>query len=186
MNLIIQKQEDTIAQLQLAVEHYLEGGNLELALTYSELFKLNCEAYKSLISSSNTEVKEEKPSFRFGKQPLALPLQSKEENNNCTQRTAVIASTQAREDYENRMFNQYLQQQPQQPQQPVVSKYSYSDGQNNPKIRANDAYGNWGGNGEPNEIITPPQELISRYAVDSLEDDNNLWGEDPRRSLNKR
>ena len=28
MNLIIQKQEETIAQLQLAVEHYLESGDL--------------------------------------------------------------------------------------------------------------------------------------------------------------
>jgi hypothetical protein len=58
MESIIEKQEEIITQLQLAIEHYLEKGDLETALVYSELFKLNCEAYKSLVC--NKEAKEEK------------------------------------------------------------------------------------------------------------------------------
>lgn len=186
MNLIIQKQEETIAQLQLAVEHYLESGDLETALAYSELFKLNCEAYKSLVG--NTEVKEEKPAFRFGKQTAQRTFLPQE---NCLPNKQVTdeldrTRRQAQLNHENQMRIQYAQQPPQNtfvPQQAVVSQYSYGDGQDNPKIRANDANGNWGGNGEPNEIITPPQESIGRYVVNTPGDEDNLWGEDPRRQL---
>jgi hypothetical protein len=187
MNLIIQKQEETIAQLQLAVEHYLESGDLETALAYSELFKLNCEAYKSLVG--NTEVKEEKPAFRFGKQTAQRTFLPQE---NCLPNKQVTdeldrTRRQAQLNHENQMRIQYAQQPPQNtfvPQQAVVSQYSYGDGQDNPKIRANDANGNWGGNGEPNEIITPPQESIGRYVVNTPGDEDNLWGEDPRRNIN--
>jgi hypothetical protein len=81
----------------------------------------------------------------------------------------------------------FFSQQPQGafiPQQAVVSQYSYGDGQDNPKIRANDSNGNWGGNGEPNEIITPPQQLINNYLKNAPNEDDNLWGEDPRRIIN--
>ncbi len=188
MNSIIQKQEDTIAQLQLAIEHYLEEGNLELAFTYSELFKINCEAYKALVSS--TEIKEEKPVFKFGKQAA---------QRNTTLQTHLNKAEKLQLDYEEQMRSQYAQQQGQQQVQqreavrvfqPVVSQYSYGDGQDNPKIRANDNYGNWGGNGEPNEIVTPPQQLInsSRRAYSdgvAINEEDNLWGDDPRRSLNR-
>ena len=184
MNSIIQKQKDTIAQLQLAIEHYLEEGNLELAFTYSELFKINCEAYKALLSS--TEVKEEKPVFKFGKQAA---------QGNTILQSHLNKAEKLQLDYENQMRTQYAQQQRQQHEtvkisQPVVSQYSYGDGQDNPKIRANDGYGNWGGNGEPNEIITPPQQLISnskRAYSDNVDinEEDNLWGDDPRRSLNR-
>jgi hypothetical protein len=192
MNLIIQKQEETIAQLQLAVEHYLESGDLETALIYSELFKLNCEVYKTLVG--NTEVKEEKPAFKFGKQTA----QRKPPVFNRTTSEEII-------DYENQMRSQYnLANQNSQParqrlaegyagkiteyvnippQQPVISQYSYGDGQDNPKIRANDANGNWGANGEPNEIITPPQQLINKYLVNAPGEDDNLWDDDPRRNV---
>lgn len=188
MNSIIQKQEDIIAQLQLAIEHYLEEGNLELAFTYSELFKINCEAYKALVGS--TEVKEEKPVFKFGKQAA---------QSNTILQTHLNKAEKLQLDYEEQMRSQYAQQQGQQREavrvsQPVVSQYSYGDGQDNPKIRANDSYGNWGGNGEPNEIITPPQQLInnSRIATGraysdsaAMNEEDNLWGDDPRRSLNR-
>lgn len=184
MNSIIQKQEDIIAQLQLAIEHYLEEGNLELAFTYSELFKINCEAYKALVGS--TEVKEEKPVFKFGKQAA---------QSNTILQTHLNKAEKLQLDYEEQMRSQYAQQQGQQREavrvsQPVVSQYSYGDGQDNPKIRANDSYGNWGGNGEPNEIITPPQQLInnSRRAYSdnaAINEEDNLWGDDPRRSLNR-
>lgn len=188
MNSIIQKQEDIITQLQLAIEHYLEEGNLELAFTYSELFKINCEAYKALVGS--TEVKEEKPVFKFGKQAA---------QSNTILQTHLNKAEKLQLDYEEQMRSQYAQQQGQQREavrvsQPVVSQYSYGDGQDNPKIRANDSYGNWGGNGEPNEIITPPQQLInnSRIATGraysdsaAINEEDNLWGDDPRRSLNR-
>lgn len=184
MNSIIQKQEDIITQLQLAIEHYLEEGNLELAFTYSELFKINCEAYKALVGS--TEVKEEKPVFKFGKQAA---------QSNTILQTHLNKAEKLQLDYEEQMRSQYAQQQGQQREavrvsQPVVSQYSYGDGQDNPKIRANDSYGNWGGNGEPNEIITPPQQLInnSRRAYSdsaAMNEEDNLWGDDPRRSLNR-
>lgn len=188
MNSIIQKQEDIIAQLQLAIEHYLEEGNLELAFTYSELFKINCEAYKALVGS--TEVKEEKPVFKFGKQAA---------QSNTILQTHLNKAEKLQLDYEEQMRSQYAQQQGQQREavrvsQPVVSQYSYGDGQDNPKIRANDSYGNWGGNGEPNEIVTPPQQLInnSRIATGraysdsaAMNEEDNLWGDDPRRSLNR-
>lgn len=192
MNLIIQKQEDTIAQLQLAIEHYLEEGNLELAFTYSELFKINCEAYKALVSS--TEIKEEKPVFKFGKQAA---------QRNTTLQTHLNKAEKLQLDYEEQMRSQYAQQHSQQREairvsQPVVSQYSYGDGQDNPKIRANDTYGNWGGNGEPNEIVTPPQQLINNPRRDysdgvaraysdgvAINEEDNLWGDDPRRSLNR-
>lgn len=188
MNSIIQKQEDIITQLQLAIEHYLEEGNLELAFTYSELFKINCEAYKALVGS--TEVKEEKPVFKFGKQAA---------QSNTILQTHLNKAEKLQLDYEEQMRSQYAQQQSQQREavrvsQPVVSQYSYGDGQDNPKIRANDSYGNWGGNGEPNEIITPPQQLInnSRIATGraysdsaAMNEEDNLWGDDPRRSLNR-
>lgn len=184
MNSIIQKQEDIITQLQLAIEHYLEEGNLELAFTYSELFKINCEAYKALVGS--TEVKEEKPVFKFGKQAA---------QSNTILQTHLNKAEKLQLDYEEQMRSQYAQQQGQQREavrvsQPVVSQYSYGDGQDNPKIRANDSYGNWGGNGEPNEIITPPQQLInnSRRAYSdsaAINEEDNLWGDDPRRSLNR-
>lgn len=184
MNSIIQKQEDIITQLQLAIEHYLEEGNLELAFTYSELFKINCEAYKALVGS--TEVKQEKPVFKFGKQAA---------QSNTILQTHLNKAEKLQLDYEEQMRSQYAQQQGQQREavrvsQPVVSQYSYGDGQDNPKIRANDSYGNWGGNGEPNEIITPPQQLInnSRRAYSdsvAMNEEDNLWGDDPRRSLNR-
>ena len=191
MNSIIQKQEDTIAQLQLAIEHYLEEGNLELAFTYSELFKINCEAYKALVSS--TEVKEEKPVFKFGKQVA---------QRNATLQTHLNKAEELQLNYEKQMRSQYAQQQSQQSQQreaarvsqPVVSQYSYTDGENNPKIRASDSYGNWGGNGEPNEIVTPPQQLINNPRIATgrvysdgaaMNEEDNLWGDDPRRSLNR-
>jgi hypothetical protein len=184
MNSIIQKQEDIITQLQLAIEHYLEEGNLELAFTYSELFKINCEAYKALVGS--TEVKQEKPVFKFGKQTA---------QSNTILQTHLNKAEKLQLDYEEQMRSQYAQQQGQQREamrvsQPVVSQYSYGDGQDNPKIRANDSYGNWGGNGEPNEIITPPQQLInnSRRAYSdsaAMNEEDNLWGDDPRRSLNR-
>ena len=184
MNSIIQKQEDIITQLQLAIEHYLEEGNLELAFTYSELFKINCEAYKALVGS--TEVKQEKPVFKFGKQTA---------QSNTILQTHLNKAEKLQLDYEEQMRSQYAQQQGQQREamrvsQPVVSQYSYGDGQDNPKIRANDSYGNWGGNGEPNEIVTPPQQLInnSRRAYSdsaAMNEEDNLWGDDPRRSLNR-
>jgi hypothetical protein len=184
MNSIIQKQEDIITQLQLAIEHYLEEGNLELAFTYSELFKINCEAYKALVGS--TEVKQEKPVFKFGKQTA---------QSNTILQTHLNKAEKLQLDYEEQMRSQYAQQQGQQREamrvsQPVVSQYSYGDGQDNPKIRANDSYGNWVGNGEPNEIITPPQQLInnSRRAYSdsaAMNEEDNLWGDDPRRSLNR-
>lgn len=184
MNSIIQKQEDIITQLQLAIEHYLEEGNLELAFTYSELFKINCEAYKALVGS--TEVKQEKPVFKFGKQTA---------QSNTILQTHLNKAEKLQLDYEEQMRSQYAQQQGQQREamrvsQPVVSQYSYGDGQDNPKIRANDSYGNWGGNGELNEIITPPQQLInnSRRAYSdsaAMNEEDNLWGDDPRRSLNR-
>lgn len=188
MNSIIQKQEGIITQLQLAIEHYLEEGNLELAFNYSELFKINCEAYKALVGS--TEVKEEKPVFKFGKQAA---------QSNTILQTHLNKAEKLQLDYEEQMRSQYAQQQGQQREavrvsQPVVSQYSYGDGQDNPKIRANDSYGNWGGNGEPNEIITPPQQLInnSRIATGraysdsaAINEEDNLWGDDPRRSLNR-
>lgn len=184
MNSIIQKQEGIITQLQLAIEHYLEEGNLELAFNYSELFKINCEAYKALVGS--TEVKEEKPVFKFGKQAA---------QSNTILQTHLNKAEKLQLDYEEQMRSQYAQQQGQQREavrvsQPVVSQYSYGDGQDNPKIRANDSYGNWGGNGEPNEIITPPQQLInnSRRAYSdnaAINEEDNLWGDDPRRSLNR-
>lgn len=188
MNPIVQKQEEIITQLQLAVEHYLESGDLETALAYSELFKLNCEAYlalalrtKSLVGS--TEVKEEKPVFKFGKQAA---------QSNTILQTHLNKAEKLQLDYEEQMRREYAQQKSQQQvqqreaarvSQPVVSQYSYGDGQDNPKIRANDAYGNWGGNGEPNEIITPPQQLINNYLKNAPEEDDNLWGEDPRRNI---
>jgi hypothetical protein len=187
MESIIEKQEEIITQLQLAIEHYLEKGDLETALVYSELFKLNCEAYKSLVC--NKEAKEEKPVFRFGKgNPQAISQKQ----------TPVITSEKARQNYEAKMLNEYLQQLPQvavvnkvqsyQEPKTIVSQYSYGDGQDNPKIRANDINGNWGKNGEPNQIITPPQQLINnpRIANTEMSEEDNLWGEDPRRSLNKR
>ena len=191
MNLIIQKQEETITQLQLAVEHYLESGDLETALAYSELFKLNCEAYKSLVG--NTEVKEEKPAFRFGKQTAQRTFLPQE---NCLPNKQVTdeldrTRRQAQLNHENQMRIQYAQQPPQNtfvPQQTVISQYSYGDGQDNPKIRAGElgsdiSRRSWNINGELNEIITPPQESIGRYVVNTPGDEDNLWGEDPRRQL---
>lgn len=181
MNPIAQKQEEIITQLQLAVEHYLEEGNLEAAHSYSELFKINCEAYKALVGS--TEVKEEKPVFKFGKQAA---------QSNTILQTHLNKAEKLQLDYEEQMRREYAQQKSQQQvqqretarvSQPVVSQYSYGDGQDNPKIRANDAYGNWGGNGEPNEIITPPQQLINSYLKNAPKEDDNLWGEDPRRNI---
>lgn len=222
MNLIIQKQEETIAQLQLAVEHYLESGDLETAHQYSELFKINCEAYKALVG--NAEVKEEKPQFVFGygkkvSQEEMVAIRNERERQRVAEKIAYNSpQRQAQKDYRNRMCNpyvfseetvlqsmqptqlnyenqmrsQYAQQQPQGafvPQQAVASQYSYGDGQDNPKIRAGElgsdiSRRSWNINGEPNEIITPPQESISRYIVDAPSEDDNLWGEDPRRNIN--
>ena len=189
MNSIIQKQEEVIAQLQLAVEHYLESGDLETALAYSELFKLNCEAYKCLVGS--VEVKEEKPAFRFGKTstPVKFPslLNAREATPRPPNQAQLDYQKQMREVYAPANAPGFFSQQPQGafiPQQAVVSQYSYGDGQDNPKIRANDSNGNWGGNGEPNEIITPPQQLINNYLKNAPGDDDNLWGEDPRRNIN--
>lgn len=202
----VQRLEDTIQQLQSAVEYYLEQGDLQTALLYSEIFKFNCEAYKALTTIGNSkepmlpEFVQEKPQFRFGKQALSGGTNNRISRIAVPQPTipqeqiSAIANQRARQDYENRMVTQYLQQFPPtqligkanpyqepQPSQPVVSQYSYGDGMENPKIRANDNYGNWVGNGEPNEIITPPQQLIGLAPYDN----GDIWEEDPRRNFNQ-
>lgn len=186
MNPIVQKQEEIIAQLQLAVEHYLEEGNLEAAHSYSELFKINCEAYKALTATP--EVKEEKPAFRFGK-----PGQLQRLNNLPDEQVAAINKERERQqtqmNYENQMRSQYTQiaQRDNQPPQPVISQYSYGDGQDNPKIRAGElgsdiSRRSWNINQEPNQVITPPQQLIPSVQDNSQED---IWEEDPRRNFNR-
>jgi hypothetical protein len=176
------KQKEIIAVLQSAVQYCLGNNDLELAQEYSQLLNSACESYSFLVAFNEQPATKKTFPFKppsFSAQKLPPVVQEYERE----------VDEVPNKDYQSRMQGMYNGQPSNSngvnytnaQQQPIVSRYTYGDGVDNPKIRANDSNGNWSNN-HPNEIIAPVQQVFGQ-SVNSM--NNDLWEEDSRRSFNK-